>query len=101
MDPDTTGLLNLAAIDGIAVGTTPTVVGGTPRAVILIANPSAVDVYLKFNQRGASAPAMSATNWHYLVSAGDHSPFLGLNDAIDVYAWSASPTTVNVVEGGY
>ncbi|MGV3613834.1 MAG: hypothetical protein ACO1SV_00745 [Fimbriimonas sp.] len=101
MNPDLTGLLSILATDGVAVGTTPVVVGGATRAVVMIANPSGVDVFLKFAPRGGAAPTVSATNWHYLVSAGDHSPFLGLNDAIDVYAWSASATTVNVIEGGY
>lgn len=100
---DSTGLRNVTILDSVALTTTPTRLGtGKRRGVILVANPtSASNVYLKFAPRGGAVPTISATNWHYLVGSEDFSPFLGINEAVDIYASADSATTVNVVEGVY
>lgn len=100
---DSTGLKNVTVSDAVALSATPVRLGtGGRRGVIMIANPtSASNVYLKFAPHGAAAPTITATNWHYLVGSEDFSPFLGLNESIDVYAAADSATTVNVVEGAY
>lgn len=103
VNQDAYGLRNITVTDSVAVSSTPVKLGGTgARSVIQIANPtSASDVCLKFVKRGAAAPTISATDWHYLVGSEDFSPFLGVNESVDVYAYAASATTVNVVEGAY
>jgi hypothetical protein len=104
--PDNVGLRNVTVTDAVAVSTTPVKLGSatsaSPRSVIQISNPtSASDVCLKWVKAGAAAPTITATDWHYLVGSQDFSPFLGISQSIDVYAYAASPTTVNVTEMGY
>jgi hypothetical protein len=107
VNQDAYGIRNITVTDGIAVGTTPVVLGGTVRrSALVVANPtSASDVTLKFFKKGAytagSPPTMDADDWHYLVSSGDFSSPLGFSESIDVWAYASSPTTVNLVEEAY
>ena len=104
--PDYRGLRNLRITDGVAVdNATPVLLGtydGTIRSVILIANPSATsDVVLKFS-KSPTAPTMTATDWHWLADSQNQTPWMGVSEAIYVWALAVTAdTVVNVVEAAY
>jgi hypothetical protein len=103
MHPDIFGFKNVKVEDGVAVGGTPVRLGGIAnRSALLVANPRGEhDVYLKLVEKGSQTPSIADNDWHLALVAGDSTSFLGMSASIDVYAWAAAETTINVVEVAY
>jgi hypothetical protein len=92
--------LRTITVSSATVDTSADLLGSaTKRSGVKVANPSATPLYLKYVKRGASAPAIGATDFHDVVT--EDSIFLPFSEAIGVYGYAATAITVNVVEVGY
>ncbi|CAN5563781.1 hypothetical protein BH11ARM2_BH11ARM2_13500 [soil metagenome] len=80
----------------VSVGTTAVRLdSGAARGAVMVAS-AGNDVFLKLG--GLSAPTISATDYHRVVSGGDDALELPLAETIPVWAWAATSGTVAVVE---
>jgi len=69
------------------------------RNIVIIGNGGSVPIYLKFTQVSASAPTITATNFNWVIQAGDHY-IVPVESSLAIWCYATSSCAYTALPAG-